>query len=213
MRNVCQISMTVVFLPVLILSISTASQSQVMINEFMPDPATDWDGDGEVNYRDDEWVEIKNRGDSAVDLSGYLLADGIEEPQWRYGLAGQLMPGEVLVVFGSDSRAWEESNQFPRYGLSLNNSGDRISVFRVENGDTVCIHYYTYQDEVVGDDRSVGISADPQEGWVVFDAYSPCDGACGIPGSGCIPTPGSPNQCTTGVESESWGSIKQKFSR
>ena len=44
--------------------------AQVVINEILADPARDWDGDGDYNFRNDEWVEIVNAGDAAVSLSG-----------------------------------------------------------------------------------------------------------------------------------------------
>ena len=46
------------------------------INEIMADPATDWDGDGEYNYRDDEWVELYNAGPGHVNLGEFALSEG-----------------------------------------------------------------------------------------------------------------------------------------
>ena len=43
------------------------------LNEVLSNPKwTDWDGDGKVNTKD-EWIELYNAGDRAVDLSGWSL--------------------------------------------------------------------------------------------------------------------------------------------
>lgn len=198
-----------IFFPVT--ALVSVGEAQVLINEFLADPASDWDGDGQANFRDDEWVEIINLGESAVDLSGYLLADG--EPLWRYGFSGLLEPGSVRIVYGSDSKAWEQSNGFPVYGLSLNNSGDMVSLYRVDGSDTVMVDTFTYEDRAADDDRSVGRSAQAPESWFIFDAFNPCSDNCVPAGNGCIPTPLSTNECLTGTRSESWSEIKQKYRR
>ena len=53
----------------------TLGHAALFINEIMADPASDWDGDGAYQYRDDEWVEIINTGPEAVDLAGHGLRD------------------------------------------------------------------------------------------------------------------------------------------
>jgi PAS domain-containing protein len=199
-----------IFISITIVS-STPGSAEVLLNEFMADPARDWDGDGEYNYRNDEWVEIINTGDSAVDLSGYLLRDGNEETLWRYQFAGMLQSGEVRVIFGSDSRIWEEANGFPIYGLSLNNSGDKVSLFRVSGGDTLLIDSVDYGDSAAEDDRSVGREPEEAGGWELFDAYNPCPECTPVSGNGCVPTPGSVNTYITGTEETSWGKIKSIY--
>jgi hypothetical protein len=185
--------------------------AQLVINEFVADPARDWDGDGALSSRDDEWVEIRNLGAAAVDLSGYRLADGEGSPVWRYGFSGTIAPGGVRIVYGSDSRAWEESSGFPVYGLSLNNAGDRISLYRIAGADTAVVDGCTFVEAAARDDRSIGRRVDAPAVWVVFDAHNPCTAACVPAGTGCYPTPGSANTCTTAVESASWGSIKSIY--
>lgn len=199
-----------IFISITIVS-STPGSAEVLLNEFMADPARDWDGDGEYNYRNDEWVEIINTGDSAVDLSGYLLRDGNEETLWRYQFTGMLQSGEVRVIFGSDSRIWEEANGFPIYGLSLNNSGDKVSLFRVSGGDTLLIDSVDYGDSAAEDDRSVGREPEEAGGWELFDAYNPCPECTPVSGNGCVPTPGSVNTYITGTEETSWGKIKSIY--
>jgi hypothetical protein len=188
-----------------------ACAAQVVINEVLADPARDWDGDGQYDYRNDEWIEIVNRSEGAVDLATYLVADGGGEPVWRYGFAGTLAPGGVMVVFGSESRAWEEANGFPVYGLSLNNTGDIVSLYRISGGETLLVDTCVFDDRVAEDDRSIGRPLNDQTAWEVFDALNPCADRCDPAGNGCIPTPGSPNDCLTATERRSWGSIKKEY--
>lgn len=187
------------------------ASAQVMINEFMADPARDWDGDGVYYYRDDEWVEIINNGEEPVDLSAFLLSDGEDPPVLRYGFSGTLSPGEVRVVYGSDSRLWEESNEFPVYGLSLNNSGDSVYLFIISGGDTVLVDSIGYDGYAAEDDRSMGRSYGDYMSWEIFDAYNPCSGTNPIEANGCVPTPGVVNSCVTEVPGSSWGKVKSLY--
>lgn len=211
MRKIFRFCSFLGFLSILAVSSFSDCAAQLAINEFLADPARDWDGDGALSSRDDEWVEIVNLGAEAVDLSGYRLADGEGSPVWRYGFSGTLAAGAVRIVYGSDARAWEEANGFPVYGLSLNNTGDRISLYRIAGVDTVAVDGYTFAETAARDDRSIGRRVDAPAVWVVFDAHNPCTSACVPAGTGCYPTPGSANTCTTAVESASWGTIKSIY--
>jgi hypothetical protein len=182
--------------------------AEIVLNEILADPAADWDGDGACNIRDDEWIEIMNAGDEPADLSFYLVADGDGAPVWRYGFAGLLEPGAVRVVYGSESEAWEQANGFPSVGLSLNNGGERLTLFRIVGTDTVPVDTFVYPDKAAEDDRSIGRVIDSYVTWSLFDALNPCGDSCNPPGNGCVPTPGSPNECLTPSGTDSWGAIK-----
>ncbi len=185
--------------------------AQVVINEFVADPASDWNGDGVVSSRDDEWIEIINLGASAVDLTGYRLADSEGPKAWRYGFSGILDARSVRIVYGGESKAWEEANKFPQYGLSLNNTGDRVALYKIEGTDTSVVDEYTYGPVAVVDDRSIGRNPANRAVWVTFDALNACTAACDPAGTGCAPTPGGPNVCVLAVEPASWGKIKSVY--
>jgi hypothetical protein len=191
--------------------LSERSSAEIILNEFMADPARDWDGDGEYNYRNDEWIEIINTGNSAVDISGYLICDGNDPRLWRYGFSGTLDSGEIRIVFGSDSKIWEDANEVPVYGLSLNNSGDNVSLFNVSGGDTLLVDSVDYENNAAVDDRSVGRDPEEMNVWKLFDAYNPCSECSPISGNGCIPTPGSVNTCVTETGGTSWGKVKSIY--
>ncbi len=193
---------------IIIAAFPAASTGQVLINEFMADPARDWDGDGTYDYRSDEWVEIINAGESPIDLSPYLLRDGAGGDSWRYRFAGTLQPGEVKTVYGSDAVAWEESSGFPAYGLSLNNTGDGLFLCRIDGIDTVEVDTAEYGRAAAQDDRSMGRSIEEPAVWAIYDALNPCGDSCEPAGNGCVPTPGAVNSCLTALKSVSWGFLK-----
>ncbi len=186
--------------------------AQVRFNEILADPVADWDGDGARSSRNDEWIEIVNVGTSTVDLSCYRAADASGGFDWRYGFSGLLAPGEVRVVYGSDSVAWEHANGFPAFGLSLNNAGDTVFLYDVLGGDTLIVDQYTYQSFQVLDDRSTGRSPDGNGQWVVFDGLNPYLGSRPPLGTGCAPTPGGVN-CIPAVpvEESTWGAVKHLY--
>jgi hypothetical protein len=187
--------------------------AQVVVNEFVADPARDWDGDGAANFRDDEWIEIRNLGSTPVDLSAYRLADSEGPSVFRYGFAGSIEAGGVRVVFGSDARAWEEANGFPMYGFSLNNTGDRVAIYRLVGADTLLVDEYVYAEAAARDDRSIGRRSDVPSVWITFDGLNECTSSCDPGGTGCLPSPGQPNTCLTPTKRTTWGVIKTMYER
>jgi len=99
----------------------------VLISELLADPASDWDGDGTLSSRGDEWVEILNTGPGTVDLADYYLRDALgDDPQIRF--SGLLAVGEVAVFHGSAAEAWQAAEGLSSTGLSLNNAGDMLEL-------------------------------------------------------------------------------------
>ncbi|OQX85142.1 MAG: hypothetical protein B6D63_02895 [Candidatus Latescibacteria bacterium 4484_7] len=194
-----------------ILCVSVPLHSQVLLNELLADPATDWNGDGVVNFRDDEWVEIINTGSETVSLDGLLITDGERDGTVRFAFSGSISAGGVLVVYGSEAKAWEEANGLPVYGLSLNNAGDTVSLLKVSGSDTILVDSISFGDKSAEDDRAVGRKQNEREIWALFDAYNPCTSNCEFVATGCIPTPGSVNECVTATEEKSWGAIKSIY--
>jgi hypothetical protein len=187
--------------------------AQVRINELLADPVTDWDEDGTVSSKADEWLEIVNVGDSAVDISHLRVSDASGGTTWRFGFSGTLQPGETRVVFGSDAVAWQGVNGFPSLGLSLNNGGDTVYLYAVQAGDTTVVDQYTYSPFEVLDDRSTGRVPDGGDIWVLFDGLNPYEGQTAPLGTGCMPTPGLSNDCSSvlPVENSTWGAVKSLY--
>jgi hypothetical protein len=100
----------------------------LVINEFLPRPRTDWNGDGAVNF-EDEFIEVMNIGDQAADLRGLRLDDG-DGGSSPYTLpSSMLQAGQMVVFYGSQTR------------ISLSDGGDTVRLMRT-NGEVVDIYNY-----------------------------------------------------------------------
>ena len=181
--------------------------SGLRLSEILAGPARDWDGDGAYDSRSDEWVEVINNGPTPLDLAPYRIADA--DSTIRYELSGTLLPGGVSLVMGSAAVAQQRALGHTATGLSLNNSGDTILLFRIGT-DTTLVDTHHYGSIEAASDRSAGW-IDDTAGWVLFDKLNPYGGAGEPKGTGCTPTPGAKNACTTPVTKTTWGKIKEAF--
>jgi hypothetical protein len=151
------------------------SSAGLAINEFLPGPGSDWDGDFAADSKKDEWVEIINTGPSSVDLTGLLLLNGAERRP-VYGFSGSLTVGQIATVYGSASVAWESENGHSSIGLSLNNTGDTIWLVDASSGDTVVVDSVSYASSDVGYDVSVARLPNGTGPWTLFDHFQPKGG-------------------------------------
>jgi hypothetical protein len=205
--------MTVLGSWILLLVMQTTALAQVLLSEILADPASDWNGNGEVHYRDDEWIEVTNYGVQAIDLSAYFVRDALgEEP--HLNLSGTLPAGESALFLGSDAVAWQQATGVGSGGLSLNNGGDAVELLVDEsgNGDLVRVDSYVYQEHEAEDDRASGRLPDTRL-WALFDGLNPYSGIHDPPGTGCFPSPGTPNDCVplVDIEPRTWGALKAGF--
>ena len=184
-----------------------SARAQIVLNELMPDPASDWsptDGNEEYGSLEDEWVEIFNAGSEAIDITGWRLRDAVSDSSWRFGFEGVLEPCEFFVVYGNEAYQWEDENGYAKNGLSMNNAGDTITLVSADLATVVDLVTYTSQN--IGDDRSWGRVPDGSPNWECNDGLNPAN----PPGSGLPPTPGEPNVGAP-VETVAWGQIKALF--
>jgi hypothetical protein len=181
----------------------------VRLNEILAGPARDWTGDGVFDARDDEWLEVGNYGAAPVDLTLYRVSDA--DSTIRYAFSGALAPGAAVVVTGAQALAWQRSVGRSATGLSLNNAGDTIILFRIDAGDTTAVDVKTYNSIEGATDRSTGRIAGDGSTWVLFDGLNKYTGAGQPHGTGCSPTQGTPNECPTPVSSTTWGKIKKIY--
>jgi hypothetical protein len=189
---------------------ATSLSPGLRLNEFLAGPARDWDGDGTLSTRDDEWVELVSTAGAPLDLSTYYLTDGDSIP--RFAFSGTLDPGGRRLVFGSESYAWEKATGHPAFGLSLGNTGDQVILWQVVGAESLVVDRIAYLSYEGAADRAVGRVPDGSGEWALFDALDPYTGAL-VPGpTGCSPSPGSANSCSaTEVRRVSWGGIKQMY--
>ncbi|MBK6736006.1 MAG: lamin tail domain-containing protein [bacterium] len=187
----------------------------IIINEVLADPALDWNGDGVVDAKNDEWIEIRNIDTVPIDLSQYWLRDSSgDTPDLQ--LSGMADPDEHIVFFGSDSVAWQAANGLSQTGFALNNTGDLVQLLRTIPG-TDPVQYelmfaVSIYDHGAEDDRSCGFDAAHVE-WLLFDVLNPYPGVVEPVGSGCAPSPGAPNLCGQQVPTEaaSFGDVKATY--
>lgn len=137
---------------------------QVVISEIMADPSP------VVGLPNNEWVELKNTGTSAVNLSGWRLGDltGISGPMPQYMLA----PGSYVIVCTGNAvtalsafGATLAVTSFP----SLDNETDQLFI-RSANGTTM--HAVNYQSKWYNNELK------KEGGWTLemIDPAQPCTG-------------------------------------
>lgn len=185
--------------------------AQLHLNEILADPDTDWNGDGIVDSKLDEWVEIVNTGPATVDLSTYRISDASAGESFRFALSGTIMPGEVRVYFGSEVVEWQAANGVSQFGLSLNNGGDTVTLYQVNGTDVSVADSQAYVTAEVANDRSFGRSPIGTGDWVIFDALNPYKGAQPPNPTGCAPSPGEGITCPTPTQATTWGRVKALY--
>lgn len=186
-----------------------AASCEIVLNEILAAPAQDWDGNGAISSRDDEWIELFNAGTVPLDLGDLLLSDA--DSTVRIRLTGTLGAHGHLVVYGLHATQWQTANGRGVTGLSLNNAGDTARLWRIVGADTVQIDVYTYKSHESASERASGRLPDGGA-WSLFDLLNPYTGSAEPTGNGCVPTPGTANQCgSTPVESATWGRVKAVY--
>lgn len=194
-----------------VMGLASASHAQLHLNEILADPGQDWNGDGTVDSKLDEWVEVSNIGTTPVDLSKYRISDASAAQSYRFALSGTLAPGQVKVYFGSDVVAWQAANGVSQLGLSLNNGGDTVFLYDVTGNTPDVADSYTYASAEVLDDRSCGRLPNGTGSWVIFDGLNPYKGTQPPTPSGCQPSPGTVPNCPTPTHASTWGLIKSFY--
>jgi hypothetical protein len=93
----------------------TGLPNGILINEFLPKPESDWNGDGTADLKD-EFIEILNTGSYAVDLKGWMLDDvpGKGSRPFVFDHSVVLQPGEYRAFFRKETR------------IALNDGGDEV---------------------------------------------------------------------------------------
>ena len=137
-------------------------------------------GPVEIFGAHEDWLEIVNNEDVAVDLAGYYLTDRLNQPmKWQFPLgipdSTVIQPGEFKLIWADEdnSQGWNHTN------FKFNSSGEVI-VLRSVDGFSIAdsVHF-----NVIPADHSWGRDPDATGPWRIF-----------FPGS---TTPEYCNVCTT----------------
>ncbi len=127
----------------------------IVLNEFLANPTSDWDGDLVNDTTGDEWVELYNYGSTSVNISSWYINDSVAK---RYTFPGntEIRTGGFYIAFGSNQ------------SLGLNNGGDTIKLY---NSSGILIDSYIY---VTSDlDYSIGRVPDGACNWTTFSEPTP----------------------------------------
>jgi len=110
----------------------TPAPGGLYVNEFMPDPAQDWNGDTLADDND-EWIEIYNANAFSVDLSGWKLDDVANGGSAAYTIPGGTSIGAngFLLFYRADTH------------LALNNSNDDVRLLQPDDTVADTISYKT----------------------------------------------------------------------
>jgi hypothetical protein len=149
----------------------------ISLNEYMPDPASDWDGSG-IADENDEYIELYNANDFAVDLSGWRLDDmddGLRagpDGSPPYSLpAGTTVPARGFLLFFRSQT-----------GIALNNDGDWVRLLRPDGAVVEEVEYSSTRD-----DQAASKTVDGGDAWT--RSYPPTPGGSNTPGGTPTPTP------------------------
>jgi hypothetical protein len=122
----------------------------LILNEVLYDPPDDApgdaNGDGTRDANEDEFVEIVNDSDAAVDISGFTFYDTealeMEMPRHTVPAGTMLAPRQAFVLFGGGSAVGDFGGALVQIAngfdseINLNNSGDVLTV-RNASGATI----------------------------------------------------------------------------
>lgn len=160
-----------------------AGADTVSLNEFMPDPASDWNGNGTIADADDEYIELFNPTGDMIDLGAWQLddAEGGSAP-YVLPATSQVAAGGFLLLFGSET------------GIALNNSGDTVRLLRPDGSVAEVFSYAStrpdeaYSKQVDGGGEwtrdyppSPGLSNQPSPQPTATDTQTPTPGPTATP--------------------------------
>lgn len=129
---------------------SPRAAEDIVINEFVADPGSDWDNSG-VADTNDEWIELYNPNDFLVDLTGWNISDTSQS----HSLTGLTISAKsYIVIFRKDSN------------IALNNGGDTIFLKNETDTEIDSYQYYSSRKDV-----SIGRRPDGSTTWTSF--YEP----------------------------------------
>ena len=125
----------IIYLMILGLMPTRKADAFIIINEILADPpsgiAGDANKDGNSSSTQDEFVELLNTGYSPENISGWYLTDSINA-RHIFPANTSISQGEYWVVFGGGllGNLNVHAQTASTGTLSLNNTGDTVSLFR-----------------------------------------------------------------------------------
>jgi len=120
------------------MNVGVAQESEVVINEFMAsNDAAVADQDGEF----DDWLELFNTTNSAIDLTGYFLSDNSENLD-KYDIPdGTMIPANGYLIVWADEDGMQEGLHA---NFKLSAAGEELFLV---NPDTVVVDEITFGEQ------------------------------------------------------------------
>ncbi len=159
----------------------------LVITEIMYHPP---DGEPGTPYEDNdyEFVELFNRGDAAIDLSGITLSAGI---RFSFAEGTLLFPGQYAVLvrnldaFGARYAYWQDLVILGEYSGNLQNRGEQLLVLGPLQEPILDFSYRdVWYPTTDGDGFSLCLvdPHDPRDPWNEKQSWQPSEGEFGTPG-------------------------------
>ena len=128
--------------------VETAETSPLVINEFMADNETIIaDSAGEF----DDWIELRNLSDTAIDLSGMYLSDNVYNPlKWSFPAGTTIEANGYLLIWADEDGDTEQEGLHANFKLS--SKGETITLVDSDTNSNLLLDSWTYQD--LADDAS-----------------------------------------------------------
>ena len=106
-------------------SVNSENQSPVIINEFMASN-TNTHEDSQGDY--DDWIELHNRTENKIDLSGWYLSDNEDNPRkWQFPNGSSINPGAYLVIWADEDEE-DSSLEELHTNFKLSSDGEPLSL-------------------------------------------------------------------------------------
>ena len=119
--------------------------SPVVINELMADndnTAEDPQGD----Y--DDWVELFNRTDSPVDLSGMYLSDKVDNPtKWQFPDGTMIAANGYLIVWCDEDHDNEEATEGLHSNFKLSKNGETFLLVDTDVNDNMVLDTVVFGEQ------------------------------------------------------------------
>lgn len=149
--------------------LNTDPLPQLVINEFLAfNSACCPDNEGGIDEFDD-WIEIYNKGDVAVDIAGMYLSDDLTNPLNKKipsdnSVLTTIQPGGFLVLWADN-----DPSQGPLHlGFALSNAGEAIGLYYIDGRP---IDTYTFGAQ--SENLSWGRTTDGAVTWKIFNTPTP----------------------------------------
>ena len=119
--------------------------SPVVINELMADNdniAMDPQGDN------DDWIELFNRTDSPVDLTGMYLSDKVDNPtKWQFPDGTEIAANGYLIVWCDEDHDDEAATEGLHSNFKLSKSGETVLLVGPDANDNMVLDTVVFGEQ------------------------------------------------------------------